>query len=518
MKNEMTEARYLPQIIEEYKDNPLIEALPPIYSGGEVVKLLAVNPGHNDSEREFDEQYRFHCVGRLSKYFQPLDVHIDIERRISRAIRQGYVSKSPVSRQYGAGLVEGAEAIHKKTADLEAVYSINSTASGFTIIGMSGVGKTTAIERTLSLYPQKILHMQYKGEPLLLTQLVWAKIDCPFDGSLKGLCMSFFAYVDRVLGTSYSKKFSSDRMTVDGALPRMAQIATLHCLGLLVIDEIQHLSQAKSGGSDKMLNFFVTLVNTIGVPVVLIGTAKALSVLQSEFRQARRGSGQGDLIWDRMQNGLSWEIMIKSMWKYQWTRRETALSKDLKNALYNESQGIIDIAVKLYAMAQIKAIADGTEIITVKIIKEVAQEKLRLVKPMLAALRSGDVKKLMQYDDIKPISIEDYLAAQSGRVVNLGEEETLSLEEQAVLKLLEMDVPSKTARSCVKKALGKSGAAQPLSQVVRKAFKTALNQESEKDGAVSENTNTNDLRKAAGESAYEILKNAGVTAGSSDDF
>jgi hypothetical protein len=241
---------------------------------------------------------------------------------------------------------------------------MNSTASGFTVIGMSGVGKTTAMEKVLSLYPQQILHTQYKGEPLFLTQLVWAKIDCPFDGSLKGLCLSFFAYVDRILGTSYSKKFSSDRMTVDAALPRMAQIATTHCLGLLVIDEIQHLSQAKSGGSDKMLNFFVTLVNTIGVPVVLIGTTKAMSVLQSEFRQARRGSGQGDLLWDRMKNDLSWEIMLRAMWKNQWTRNQTPLTAELKDILYDESQGIIDIAVKLYAMAQMKAIADGTETIT----------------------------------------------------------------------------------------------------------------------------------------------------------
>ena len=308
MKNEPGKAYYLSQIIEEYKGNPLIEALPPIYSSYEVAKLLTVDPGYNEGEREFDAQYRFHCVGRLFRYFQPLDTHIDIEQRVSRAIRQGYISKNPVMPDYAARLAQGAVAIREKSG-LNAVYNMNSTASGFTVIGMSGIGKTTAMEKVLSLYPQQILHTQYKGEPLFLTQLVWAKIDCPFDGSLKGLCLSFFAYVDRILGTNYSKKFSSDHMTVDAALPRMAQIATTHCLGLLVIDEIQHLSQAKSGGSDKMLNFFVTLVNTIGVPVVLIGTTKAMSVLQSEFRQARRVSGQGDLLWDTASNNYKNEYL-----------------------------------------------------------------------------------------------------------------------------------------------------------------------------------------------------------------
>jgi hypothetical protein len=519
MKNEPGKACYLPQIIEEYKDNPLIEALPPIYSSFEAAKLLTVDPGYNEGERELDAQYRFHCIGRLFRYFQPLDTHIDIEQRVSRAIRQGYLSKNPVTPDYAARLAQGSVAIREKS-NLNAVYSMNSTASGFTVIGMSGVGKTTAMEKVLSLYPQKILHTQYNGEPLFLTQLTWAKIDCPFDGSLKGLCLSFFAYVDRVLGTDYSKKFSSDRMTVDAALPRMAQIATTHCLGLLVIDEIQHLSQAKSGGSDKMLNFFVTLVNTIGVPVVLIGTTKAMSVLQSEFRQARRGSGQGDLLWDRMQNDLSWEIMLRAMWKNQWTRNHVPLTAELKDVLYDESQGIIDIAVKLYTMAQMKAIADGTETITAQTIKEVAAEKLRLVKPMLDALRSGDRKKLLMYEDIKPINVEDYLAAQSGRIVDnapLGQSEILSLTEQAVLKLLEMDIPSKVARFAVKKAIEKSVSGQPLASVIKRAFKIALNMESEKSPADIDEQD-DDLRKAAGESPYENLKKSGFIAESADEF
>jgi hypothetical protein len=520
MKNEPGKACYLPQIIEEYKGNPLIEALPPIYSSYEAAKLLTVDPGYNEGEREFDAQYRFHCIGRLFRYFQPLDTHIDIEQRVSRAIRQGYISKNPVTPDYAARLAQGAAAIREKSG-LNAVYSMNSTASGFTVIGMSGVGKTTAMEKVLSLYPQQILHTQYKGEALFLTQLVWAKIDCPFDGSLKGLCLSFFAYVDRILGMSYSKKFSSDRMTVDAALPRMAQIATTHCLGLLVIDEIQHLSQAKSGGSDKMLNFFVTLVNTIGVPVVLIGTTKAMSVLQSEFRQARRGSGQGDLLWDRMKNDLSWEIMLRAMWKNQWTRNQTPLTAELKDILYDESQGIIDIAVKLYAMAQMKAIADGTETITAQTIKEVAAEKLRLVKPMLDALRSGNMKKLLMYEDIKPVNVEDYLAAQSGRIaggdIPLGKNEILSLTEQAVLKLLEMDISSKVARSAVKKAIGKSVSGQPLAAVVKKAFKIALNMESEKNPTDIDEQD-DDLRKAAGESPYENLKKSGFIAESADEF
>jgi hypothetical protein len=402
MISEIQEARYLPQEVKAYIGNPLIEALPPINSPEKASRLLTVDLDYHDSERELDNEYREHSIYGLFRYFQPVVTHVDIEKRVSRAIRQGYISKNPATPQYASKLVQGSAAIENAGHEWHNAYNPHSTSSGFTIIGLSGVGKTTAIERILSLYPQRIVHTQYNGEPLFMTQLVWAKIDCPFDGSLKGMCFDFFAYIDKVLGTDYYRKFAVNRTTVYSALPKMAQIATAHCLGLLVIDEIQHLNQAGSGGKEKMLNFFVTLVNTVGVPVVLIGTSKALPILQSEFRQARRGSGQGDLIWERMQNDLSWEIMIRAMWKYQWTRKRTVLTDELKNVFYDESQGILDIALKLYAFAQAKVIGDGTEEVTVAAIHEAAAVNLRLLKNYIDAIRSGDMKKMAQYEDIMP--------------------------------------------------------------------------------------------------------------------
>jgi hypothetical protein len=515
-------ARYLPQDVPDYKGNPLIEALPQINTPYEAAKLLAVYPEYHDGERELDEQRRKHCIGRLFRYFQPLDVHLDIEQRVSIAIRQSYVSKNPVSSHYAAGLAEGAAAI--RTGYFNAANDTRSTASGFAIIGLSGVGKTTAIERVLSLYPQTILHTHYSDTPLFLTQLVWAKLDCPFDGSLKGLCMSFFDYVDNVLGTDYAKKFSVHRMTVDSALPRMAQIARNHCLGMIVIDEIQHLNQAKSGGQAKMLNFFVTLVNTVGVPVVLIGTSKAKPILQSEFRQARRSSGQqGDLLWERMQNDESWELMLRAMWKNQWTQKHTSLTAELKNVLYDESQGIIDIAVKLYALAQIKVIADGAEEVTAKSIREVASEKLKLVRSALDALRTGDAKKLAQYEDIMPITVDDYFAAQSSRLPSVpdwGKEDKLSLEEEVTLLLLRMGVPSSVAQSVLKKVIGESAVRQTLSDVISRAYTIVLDMERSKNKPEQYDMidMSGDLRNTSDGDLYNELKSNGSIAGTTDEF
>jgi hypothetical protein len=520
MENSAVPANYIEQEVLDYCGNPLIEALPPIYTKKyDVMRALTADPIYSESEREDDAGRRVHCIGRLFRYFQPLTIHLGIEKKVSLAIRQSYISKNPATPKYAAALAEGAEAMRQN--NLNTITSANSTAFGFTIIGMSGVGKTTAIEKVLALYPQAILHTQYNNSPMFLTQLVWAKLDCPFDGSLKQLCIEFFNYVDDILGTDYAKKFSVYRMTADQMLPKMAQIARTHCLGLLVIDEIQHLDQAKSGGQAKMLNFFVTLVNKVGVPVVLIGTNKALPILQSEFRQARRSSGQGALFWERMENDVSWEVMLRAMWKYQWTQKRTELTEELKNTLYDESQGIIDIAIKLYAMTQVKVIADETEIITAKDIKEVAADSYRLVHEPLDALRTGDAKKLANFEDIRPISITDYFAAQSARisatVPSFDKDEALPLEEQAVLQLLGMGIPSKVARPSVHKVIQKAATGQPLSEVLRKAYMIALNLKADNEQA-EQKPQIGDLRGIADGDRHDSLKSAGSIAETTDEF
>ena len=261
-------AEYFEQVLPEYQGNPLIEVLPDILSSEEAMHLLRRRARYDEAERSLHAKYRIHCLGRLAhEYYQPLPQHFVIESKISVCIRQGYLNRNPAERGY----VLMANELYAAMKDKRREYTVpgyHPNASGFTIIGVSGVGKSTAVESVLNLYPQVVEHREYKGKPLPMTQLVYLKIDCPHNGQLGGLCYGFFEEIDKVLGTDYYDQYKRSRITIDSMMILMKKIAHEYSLGLLVVDEVQHLAQAKSG-SDAMLNFFVTLVNTIGVPVVL---------------------------------------------------------------------------------------------------------------------------------------------------------------------------------------------------------------------------------------------------------
>jgi hypothetical protein len=496
----MSDTIYREQYVPDYRDNPLIEALPPIWSEDEVIDMLSQNGGHHDNERDLSPQHRLHCVHQLFRYFQPLEQHLSIERQFSICIRQGYLHRNPLAKEYAAALAQGHKTI-VSGGTFNDLSAFRPTSAGYTIIGVSGVGKTVAVSNILALYPQVIEHTRYREFPLMLKQIVWLKLDCPHDGAVKGLCMKFFDEVDRAIGTNYYETHGRRTNTIDMLMVRMSQIARLHCIGVLVIDEIQHLSLAKGGGQEKMLNFFVTLVNTIGVPVVLIGTNKAMTLFQSEFRQARRGSS---LIWDRMKNDDCWDIFVTSMWNNQWTTNVISASDDFKNELYKESQGITDIAVKLYAMVQIQAIALGHEIFKPSDFRVAVNEGLALAKPMLEALRSGDRKKIDMYGDIAPVSIDAYYAAYSAilaeRMKVPEKRHESSLSEQAVLKLLEVGIEEPEAKQLTGKVLAEHLEFRKVSEVFQAAYELNYLARQKKTEPESQ---PDDLRGAVG---YDSLK------------
>lgn len=520
-------AVYKEQIVSDYRDNPMIEALPPVYSVKEVIDRLAVYPEYNNEERGLDSHYRLHMVQRIFKCFQPLPFHIDMESRIARAIRQGYITRNPFRPELADGYNKGYNMI--LNLNFEDTNIIRQTASGFTVIGISGLGKTCSLDRIMNMYPQVIVHSSYKGINFSMYQVVWIKLNCPFDSSVKGLCLEFFSEVDRLLGTNYHKKFVGTRPSTNIMISVMQQVARNLGLGCLLIDEVQNLSLGKSGGMEKMLNFFVSLVNQIGIPIILVGTPKGMGVLQSEFRQARRGSGQGDMVLDRIPQDKTWELLVNGFWKYQWTKKETKLTKELSDTLYYESQGITDLVKKIYAMAQIKAITSGKEEITPLIIKQTARESLKLVQPMLDALRSKDIRKLAKYEDIYlgDIDFESFINKEKqSSLINFtspvikesksNKVNTVDVKGQAVLKLIDLGVDIKKAQRFVDNIVDNLKQPVDTNSIVVQAI-TMINDNSmeSKNEKGQVESDPEDIRalvekgKIEGNSAYEILKSAG---------
>ena len=129
-----------------------------------------------------------------------------------------------------------------------------------------------------------------------------------------------------------------------------------------------------------------------------------------DLRSARRGAGFGALLWEPMKNGnhtqeegsrTGWQAFTDTLWKYQWLqKRDESLDSKIRDCWYDLSQGVLDIVVKLFVLAQLRAIATGVERITPGLLQKVHEDELKPVHPMLAALRSKDPERIAEYSDL----------------------------------------------------------------------------------------------------------------------
>ncbi|MGR5880007.1 hypothetical protein ACT7DO_18930 [Bacillus pacificus] len=83
----------------------------------------------------------------------------------------------------------------------------------------------------------------------------------------------------------------------------------------------------------------------------------------------------------------------------------------LKKTFYEECQGITSVAVNLFILAQERALFDESnegETITSRVLKKTAKEDMKIIQPMLNAIRKNDLKVMYKYEDIM-INLDDLM-------------------------------------------------------------------------------------------------------------
>lgn len=439
LKGKFEMANYKEQELIEYANNPFIEGLPHIFSYNNILDRFTRYPIVDDIEKTKNKNLRHHMIKRIKNFIQPLPDHFTIENKLSTLIRRGYLARNPLDKNYFERLriLDDMHSMKQEERDdtlNKNMEHIRSTADSLSIIGISGIGKTTTIERLLLMYPQIIKHEEYKGRALSRTQIVWLKIDCPYDGNLATLCKNFFKTIDDLLGTRYLEKYGYLNRITSSMMLHMTSLASMYGIGVLVIDEIQHLINSKND-PDEMLNFFVTLTNTVGIPTVLIGTFKALKIFKRDFRQARRAGSEGNIIWDRMdKDSVEWNLFIETLWEFQWLKNKVELTQEMKELFYDECQGITSVAVNLFILAQERALNTDNEKITKQTVSKTSKEDFYMIQPMMKALRNNNRTEIMKYEDIS-INLDDITFKHKSSLQLAGKIKEMAKNEERLFEL-----------------------------------------------------------------------------------
>ncbi|EHD2270887.1 ATP-binding protein [Vibrio tarriae] len=374
------DAIYHEAILPEHRGNPLIEALPPKVEDDELVIKLSNYPERLIEETKLETIERLDYLTRLKTLRQPLPLYFDVFRAIEMAIKEGYSAKNPLSpttMNYLHYSSDNRPDVEPRTGFFK------PKGSGITIIGESGVGKTCMLEQVLNCFPDVIEHRYYQNKVLAIPQVVWIKVDCPDDSSVKGLCHRILEQIDQKLGHPPTTPAGTIALLLQQIESKMKS----NFLGILVIDEMQNLNLAKAGGADRLLGFLHNLVNNLGIPILFCANPPFDELLSKSFKSARRAESSGYFDVELMKNDDEWELFVDELWCLQWTNVETPLTPSLNNKLYSLSAGNMDLAVRIYYSAQKAVIGSSDERITEEVLELGASIAIRATKKLTEEMR-----------------------------------------------------------------------------------------------------------------------------------
>ncbi|ENM6584228.1 ATP-binding protein [Vibrio alginolyticus] len=353
-------AIYKDVILPEHQGNPLIEALPTKKAWERVMENFCNYPDYSEEIADHpDPLVRDEYLNRIEEIRQPLTDYYECFRAVERSIKKGYSAKNPLSpttTQYLHYLVDERPDVKPRTGFFQ------PKGDGLTLIGESGVGKTSMIEQVMGYFPNVIVHESYQGQPLeFRKQVVWIKVDCPSNSSVRDLCEEILSTLDLTLDREKTRPAG----TIGALIRQLEQCIKSSFLGMLVIDEMQNLKFKRAGGENNLLRFLHRLVNKLGVPLFFVANPPFDQSLIKELKAARRAeSGYHHTMSVLARDSVSWNAFIVQLWNYQWTNVHTDLTDELNDALHLLSVGNIDMASRTYREAQRLVIGSDDERIT----------------------------------------------------------------------------------------------------------------------------------------------------------
>ena len=338
--------------------------LPEMKSGNELISALSIIPEYDETICQQNQAVRLMALSDLYQIYIPSQMSLEIYSKLylallrsmqkkgtQMAIKQRYENYKAIQQQSYSGILGGSDS--------------------FTIIGTSGIGKSSAISRAISLITENRIIETEKPYTKIIPCLI---VQCPFDSSVKGLLLEILRKVDEELGTDhYIHAVKSRTSTTDMLIGAVSSIA-LNNIGMLVVDEIQNVVNSKNGKS--LIGALTQLINNSGISICMVGTPESTVFFESAMQLARRSVG---LQYTTMNYDEYFQSFCKVIFKYQFLKNYTEITAAITEWLYEHSAGVVSVVISLIHDAQEIAILTGKEVLNLETLNEAYQQRLSLL-------------------------------------------------------------------------------------------------------------------------------------------
>ena len=411
--------------------NKLLEKIPSLLMGDELEQGLTYLPKYDPCICKADANIRLMELDRLSEIYIPSQMTYEIYSKIYLSMLHSLYKKQSIDAVRQGNLnhrgMQGAK-----------YNSILGGSDSFSIIGKSGIGKSTAIAKSIEISGgMEIISLQNPYTNIIPC----INIQCPHDCSIKGLLLSILGEVDMTIGTNYRESAIKSKASIDVLIGMVAQVSLNHIL-LIVVDECQNICRNKNGVC--LVSAITQLINSSGIAICLVGLPETENLFQREMHLARRSIGLSYL---ELPCDDYFIRFCEIIYSYQYVAKPSAITPEILETLYQCSNGVIGLVVSLIIESQQTAVLSGKEELTKEIILNTFHTRMKNLqnfidighpkakqtstfpkeKPVLgktktaeAGIKGATIKQLVQQSKESDASIVELLKASDIQVMEVA--------------------------------------------------------------------------------------------------
>lgn len=323
----------------------LVMQMPKMLMGKELEEAMLSLPPYDPQICNADAATRIMALNDIAEIYVPSQMSYEIYSKIYLAMMHSLKKKQTVEA------IKQGNQNHRRVQGLT-YNSVLGGADSFSIIGPSGIGKSTALAKSIALSG---------GEQIITTRNPYAQIipcinvQCPHDCSVKGLLLEILSQVDISIGTKYRQSATKYRASIDNIIGMVSQVALNNIL-LIVIDECQNICRNKSGIN--LVASMTQLINSSGVSICMVGLPETEFFFSQEMQLARRSVG---LSYSSLPCNDYFIQFCETLFSYQYVAHPSKLTPEMIELLYECTGGIIAILVSIIMEAQQIAILSEKE-------------------------------------------------------------------------------------------------------------------------------------------------------------
>lgn len=363
----------------------VVKLLPEMKTGTELIKAMSVFPEYNEDIVNENQAVRLMALSELYNLYIPSQMSIEIYSRLYLALIRSLQKK-------GTKLAIKQQNENFMAIQRQEYTGIMGGSDSFTIIGASGIGKSSAISRAMTLITANQAIQVDEPYTKIIPCVV---VQCPFDSSVKGLLLEILRKVDDCLDSKYYTNALRARATTDMLIGSVSQVALNH-IGMLIVDEIQNVVNSKNGKS--LVGVLTQLINNSGISICMVGTPESSVFFEQAMQLARRSLG---LQYGALEHGADFAQICKLLFVYQYVKNQNQITDAIIEWLYEHSGGIISIVVSLIHDAQEIAIITGKEVLNLDTLNEAYKKRLS----MLHGFIEPNIKKNKKSSSAKKKSV-----------------------------------------------------------------------------------------------------------------